>query len=76
MIVKIESDNGNKRFDHCVNASIIDDTPGPDGDPKRYCVIVLYLNGKDTTFPLSRNEKVFFMNDNGQTIDRDFRMLV
>jgi len=39
-------------------------------------VIVLYLNGKDTTFPLSRNEKVFFMNDNGQTIDRDFRMLV
>lgn len=74
MIVKIRNEShDNVRLTDCVSACVVPDNDGPGG---KECFIIIYdfSNGKDATYPLSPGDKIYFMNDSGRTIDKDFRM--
>ena len=74
MIVKVENEGGKfTRWDECKSACITEDKDGPaavDG----YLLICHYTNGTDATYSLDRMTRVYFMNNQGQTIDHDHRM--
>ena len=75
MIVKVESKNGNFcRWDECNIACITEDRECSN-ETKGYILICTYNNGRDNTYPLSKDEKVYFMNSEGKTIDQDFRRI-
>lgn len=66
MIAKVESKNGNfQRWDYCLTACF-----SKDEETGEYLLICSYSNGKDATYPLSNESRVFIMNEQGKTIDR------
>ena len=74
MIVKTVSNKMTKHVD-CVSATVVPDTEGPDGKQSSgVCIIFDFGNGRDATYVLSVGEKIFYLNDSGRTIDKDFRM--
>ena len=78
MIVRINNGYIDKFFD-CVSASIIPDIeplkPGEKGEPpKRFNIIFIWVNGKDSTFTLCEGDKIYYMNNEGKTINSDMRM--
>lgn len=82
MIVKIvgkteESISRTERFVDCVEVLMMLNKREPGDDVavfRGYCLIFTFANGADRTLDLSDGDKVFYLNDAGQTIDRDFRM--
>ena len=69
MIVKVENEDGNfVRWDDCKSACIAEDKEGP-GKGKGYLLICRYTDGTDATYPLDNMARVYFMNNEGQTID-------
>lgn len=74
MIVKVENE-GSKfvRWDDCKSAYITEDKGGPDNG-KGWLLICKYLDGSEATYPLDRMARVYFMNNEGQTVDQDYRM--
>lgn len=74
MIVKVENEDGKfVRWDDCNSAYIAEDKDGPN-EGKGWMLVCRYSNGNDTTYPLDRMARVYFMNNEGQTIDQDYRM--
>lgn len=74
MVVKVENEDGKfVRWDDCKSACIVEDKNGPN-EADGWLLICRYSDGSDATYPLDRMAHVYFMNDNGQTIDQDFRM--
>lgn len=61
------------RFVDCVSATVIPDIQKKD-EKQRFSIVYCFENGRDATFPLSLGDKVWFLNENGRTIDKDFRM--
>lgn len=71
MIVKVESKDGNfKRYDDCITTCFTGDQVTPEGNIKNYVLICTYLNGKDHTYPLSKGDTIYYMNEHGKTIDK------
>jgi len=74
MIVKTVSKDRTRHTD-CVSATIVPDGEGPGGKKGGGIRIIFdFGNGRATTYVLSKNEKIFYLNDSGRTIDKDFRM--
>ena len=72
MIAKVENEDGKfVRWDDCKSACIAEDITGPQGG---YVLICHYTDGTDATYSLDRMAKVYFMNNDGKTIDQDCRM--
>ena len=66
MIVKVESKDGSfQRWDNCLTAcfSDIENGDGP-------TLICSFDSGKDSTYPLDKDDKIYLMNDEGKTIDK------
>lgn len=72
MIAKVEND----RFVRLVDCNVATVVPEitKDGDPPQYSLVVIFDNGKDITFPLSQGDKIWYLNNDGKTIEKDFRM--
>lgn len=69
MIVKVENDNGKfVRWDDCKSACIKED------DELSNVLICEYSDGNRATYALEQKERIYLMNDTGQTIDQDIRM--
>ncbi len=73
MIVKMVGVNL-VRFTDCVSAVVVPEIQEVGELQERFSIVFLFNNGKDVTFPLSQGDKIWYLNDNGRTIDRDFRM--
>lgn len=77
MIVKIRNKRKCwERRTHCVSALMIQEhiespVEGEDGR-EGYLMIYYFDNGTDMTVPLSKDDEIYYMNDNGKTIDRYF----
>ena len=73
MVVKIVSENCVRHTD-CISAIIVPEIE-EDGAPWQQCSIVyLFESGADFTFPLSKGDKIFYLNDEGKTIDKNVSM--
>ena len=71
MIVKVE--NGNfVRWDDCISACIVEDINYSENEYE-YLLVCRYKGKMDATYPLNNGDKVYFMNEQGKTIDQDFR---
>jgi len=76
MIVKIEGNESTRVFD-CVSASVIPDDVTPNSKQSAGCIIVFsYVNGRDASYVLDKGDVIWYLNDNGKTIDKDCRMCV
>jgi len=74
MIVKIENGRSDRRT-HCVSASVVPDVDGPDDNEKdKFLIIYSFGEGACATYSLVPGDKIWYLNDNGHTIDKDFRM--
>ena len=72
MIVKVENEDGKfVRWDECRDACITEDKDGPKG---AFLLICHYLDGSEVIYGLERMSRVYFMNNDGKTIDQDCRM--
>ncbi len=73
MIVKIVSENCVRHTD-CISAIIVPEIE-EDGAPwQQRSIIYLFENGVDFTFPLSKGDKIFYLNNEGRTIDKNVSM--
>ena len=73
MIVK--TINGNLiRFTNCDSVVVVPEIQEVGELPERFSIIFSFRDGKDITYPLSSGEKIWYLNNEGKTIDRDFRM--
>lgn len=78
MIAKVESENGTfVRWDDCKSACVTEDKDGPENSSegeKSYVLICHFLDGTNCTYPLDKGDHIYFMNNEGRTIDQDMRM--
>lgn len=77
MIVKIvnEANKFETKFVDCVSATIRPDNPEDLSENATFGIDFMLCNREDMIWPLSENDRVYYLNNNGQTIDRDFRMV-
>ena len=73
MIVKL-ADGECIRYVDCISSIVVPDIQREDDTTEKFSIIFHLKNHEDLTFPLSRGEKIYYLNNNGKTIDRDFRM--
>ncbi len=72
MIVKMV--NGNiVRFTDCVDALVRPDIHEV-GTKTPFSMIFTFKNGRDRTLPLGKGDMIYYLNDNGRTIDKDCRL--
>lgn len=62
------------RFVDCVSAAVIPDIQEEESGKQLFSIVYCFENGRDATYPLSAGDKIWYLNENGRTIDRDFRM--
>ncbi len=80
MIVKImnNGDTANKntiKYIDCVGSIVVPKIHENCTHPAGGCDIVFYFdNGSDSTWRLNIGDKIYYLNNDGKTIDRDFRM--
>ncbi len=75
MIVRtVNQEKNSDRLCHCDTAMILPDKEVGNQRVYGFCLIVQFSSGRDATYPLSTGDLVFYMNDEGKTIDKDFRM--
>lgn len=80
MIVRIRNEKENRdRHIDCVSAVIFevkhkekDQQPALKGETFHE-LVAGFGNGKDITLPLVKGDMIFYMNNEGKTIDRNFR---
>jgi hypothetical protein len=76
MVVKVSSKDGNfQRLDECFTACFAPDNIEPDTLDKKGTIlnrmlVCTYSNGKDNTYPLEEGDTIYFMNNDGKTIDK------
>lgn len=77
MIVKIENECTTKFID-CVSVFMrpeIHRADEPQPETEIYGLYITFSNGREITHPLSLGDRVWYLNENGKTIDKDFRMI-
>ena len=62
------------RFTDCDSAIVKISAMDIEGVDNSYELICSFSGGKDIAIPLCENDQVYFLNNNGKTIDKDFRM--
>lgn len=74
MIAKVENDNGKfVRWDDCKSACIKEDKDGP-VSVSGWLLVCEHNDGNQAIYGLSEMDRVYFMNNEGRTIDQDCRM--
>ncbi len=72
MIVKIISGNLIRLTD-CDSAVVIPEIQEVGELPKGFDIVFSFAKGGDITYPLSAGDKIYYLNNDGKTIDKDFR---
>ena len=73
MIVKTISGNLIRYMD-CAGALIRPEIQKAGCPIDKYDIVYTFENGKSITYPLSQGDRVYYLNNEGKTIDKDFRM--
>ncbi len=73
MIVKIIS-GSLIRFTDCDSVVVVPEIQEVGELPEMFNVVFSFNAGKDITYPLSVGDKIWYLNNDGKTIDKDFRM--
>ena len=73
MIVKILGTQ-TVRYTDCDSAVVKISAMDIEGVDNSYEMVCSFSGGKDITIPLCENDQIYYLNNNGKTIDKDFSM--